>query len=169
MQSIASYGDIVLKQEEPDRIIKCPFCGRSFCDDRAGEICRTDRMCMVCGYTWRSRGNSIPRRCPSCRSTEWNVSRRQEVSCVKCGHKWIPRGGSRPYMCPKCKSTDWRGVLSKPRKIYSEEDLQHAVALYSEGKGCVEAAAETGVPLEIIVLRIRDISGDPIRMGPARR
>ena len=42
-------------------------------------------------------------------------------------------------------------------------------ALYSEGKGCVEAAAETGVPLEIIVLRIRDISKDPIRMGPARR
>ena len=88
---------------------------------------------------------------------------------MRCGHKWIPRGGSRPYMCPRCKSTDWRGVLSKPRKIYSEEDLQHAVALYSEGKGCVEAAAETGVPLEVIVLRIRDISGDPIRMGSARR
>ena len=157
-----------MKQEEPDRIIKCPFCGRSFCDDLAAAICMTDRMCMVCGYTWRSRGNSIPRRCPSCRSTEWNVSLREKISCQMCGHEWVPRGGIKPYMCPRCKSTSWNGVVEKP-KPFSDEDLQRAVVLYSQGTGCVDAAIEAGVPLEALVLKIISINDGPVRMGSARR
>jgi len=157
-----------LKQEEPDRIIKCPFCGRSFCDDPAAAVCMTDRMCMVCGYTWRSRGNSIPRRCPSCRSTEWNISLREKVSCQMCGHEWVPRGGTRPYMCPRCKSTSWNGVVEKP-KPFRDEDLQRAVVMYSQGMGCVDVAKETGVPLEAIILKIISINNGPVRMRTPKR
>lgn len=75
----------------------------------------------------------------------------------------MPRGGSKPYMCPKCKSPSWRGNEPKP-KPFGDEDVVRAVKMYSEGKGCVDIAIDTGLPLETIVLKIRSLNDGPVRM-----
>lgn len=80
--------------------------------------------------------------------------------------RWIPHRGSTPYMCPKCKSTHWKGDNPpKPHSPFSEEDLLRAVSMYAQGKGCIDAARETGVPLEAVILKIRSISDGPVRMA----
>ena len=154
-----------MKQIPSDHLIECPYCGMHFREGATFEPRYTDRMCMVCGHAWRSRGDALPRRCPSCRSTEWNVSMRKEVECRKCGHRWVPRGGCVPSKCPKCKSPSWSGAKVDPRQ--PEEDLLRAVSMYSEGAGCVEASLATGVPVEDVVKKVLSLSGGPVRMLPA--
>ena len=151
-----------MKNERPDTIT-CPFCGKTFHGDYALSVRMVDRVCMVCGHVWASRKGSVPRRCPSCRSTEWNVSSRNAVECKKCGHSWIPRRGYIPQICPKCKSDRWNG--DKPDlKLKWERKVENAVSLYSQGADCVEASVATGVPLEAIILKIRSLGDDPVRM-----
>lgn len=155
-----------MKQVPSDHLIECPYCGMLF---REGAVVKprcTDRMCMVCGHAWKSRGDAVPRRCPSCRSTEWNVSAREEVECARCGHRWIPRGGCVPTKCPRCKSGSWSGEKAGSRQL-KEDDLRRAVSMYSEGAGCVEASLATGVPVEDVVKKVLSLSDGPVRMLPA--
>ena len=68
-----------------------------------------------------------------------------------------------PQICPKCKSDCWNG--EKPdSKLKWERKVEHAVSLYFQGADCVEASLATGVPLEAIILRIRSLGDDPVRM-----
>ncbi len=152
-----------MKREPSDKMCKCPFCGRVFREESV-EAHLTDRMCMVCGHVWMSRGSALPRRCPACRSTEWNVRVKEQLECRRCGHRWFPRGTGTPMMCPRCKSIYWRGVKEEPESA-SEDDLRRAVARYSEGEGCVEISLSTGIPLEAIVLKIREIREGAVRMS----
>ena len=158
-----SVPGVILKQEPSEAVIVCPYCGMSFREGCRAPVLETDRLCMVCGHTWKSRGRYIPRRCPSCRSVEWNVHTRVEVSCVKCGHRWIPRGGCNPAMCPRCKTHRWK-ASGKESEIAKEERLLRAVAMYSEGMGCLDVARETGVSLEELILRILAVHDGPVRM-----
>ena len=153
-----------LKQEPQEAIVRCPFCGMSFRPEHIEPVYEKDRLCLVCGYTWTSRGKKSPHRCPSCRSTEWNVRTRKQVECGRCGHRWVPRSSGPPSICPKCKSPRWNESESEPEPI-PEEDIRRALSMYSEGVGCIDASLATGVPLEIIVHRISSINDGPVRMS----
>ena len=148
--------------------VTCPFCGKSFCKDSLESIYATDRLCLVCGHRWLSRSKNAPRRCPACRSKEWNVSTREEVLCGKCGHRWVPRGGCLPEKCPKCKSPNWNGSLSVP-KTFENQDILHALTLYSEGMGCVEISMTTGIPLEAVAKKVLLRTDGSVRMSSKRR
>lgn len=154
-------------REPAGRIITCPFCGLSFMEG-IETVRRKNRLCMVCGYTWESKGDRLPRRCPKCRSTEWNVSERRAVECVRCGHRWVPRGGHVPKKCPHCKSPDWKGkrIAAEER---GKEALRKALAMYAGGSGCIEACKETGVPLETLVLKILSLGEETLRFTSEER
>ena len=143
--------------DSPDRCIRCPFCGRSFHEHRIPTSKGTDRTCLRCGHVWRSRGEGRPARCPSCRSSKWNLPDRMNV-CLRCGHEWYPRGGARSVKCPSCMARNW-DVLGDGFEDAAEtpvrDPLDSAEAMYAEGSSCIEAACFYGVPLETLMTRIR--------------
>ena len=47
--------------------------------------------------------------------------------------------------------------------------MVQAMAMYSEGAGCMEAALATGVPLESLIGKILSKSGSRVRMEPVKK
>ncbi|AGI48248.1 hypothetical protein TALC_01263 [Thermoplasmatales archaeon BRNA1] len=60
----------------------------------------------MCGYGWKKRGNTVPRRCPRCNSILWNCTDLKTHVCKRCGHKWLGRTDD-PLRCPNCRSKLW--------------------------------------------------------------
>lgn len=50
-----------------------------------------------------------------------------------------------------------------------EEQLMAALSMYSEGKGCFEISMSTEVPLEFLILRIKELHDGPVRMTSSRK
>jgi len=74
-----------------------------------------------------------------------------------------PARGYIPQICPKCKLDRWNGEKPDP-KLKWERKVEHAASLYSQGADCVEASLATGVPLEAIILKIRSLGNNLVRM-----
>ncbi|MBP5734334.1 MAG: hypothetical protein J6W53_00725 [Candidatus Methanomethylophilaceae archaeon] len=152
-----------MKREPSEDVCRCPRCGMVF---RMGTEDRhlTDRLCLVCGHAWKSRGRTLPRRCPKCRSTRWNARVREELECLRCHHRWVPRGAGVPMNCPRCKSMYWREERQEPAAV-TDDLLQKAASMYSEGKGCLEIAMLLDIPLEDVVLEIRSVREGFVRIS----
>lgn len=84
---------------------KCPSC------NKFQTTCITDRSlhCNQCDHDWIQRRDKPPKKCPVCRSSDWNAPKHNRGSCVRCGHVWRIRSES-PKKCPKCQSEHWNGV-----------------------------------------------------------
>lgn len=61
--------------------------------------------CSRCQYEWAPRRDSLPLRCPRCRSVKWN-EQTLRLECRRCGHVWNSRDGD-PKRCPACGSYRW--------------------------------------------------------------
>lgn len=61
--------------------------------------------CSRCQYEWTPRRDSLPLRCPRCRSVKWN-EQTLRLECRRCGHVWNSRDGD-PKRCPACGSYRW--------------------------------------------------------------
>ena len=68
------------------------------------------RHCERCGYDWIQRDpDSVPQRCPSCRSKRWMGETGSMLTCHHCGHTWRNRVNS-PMKCPSCQSHKWGDI-----------------------------------------------------------
>lgn len=93
----------------------CPKCRSSFWD--SSMVARY--KCNRCDYEWRSE--SLPVRCPSCRTRTWN-SPQLDVSCRICGHQWKdPAKVFYRLRCPVCGDSDSESIVISPRKDSYEE------------------------------------------------
>ncbi len=152
-----------MKREPSEDVCRCPRCGMVFRRDSEAAYL-TDRLCLQCGHVWKSRGRTLPRRCPKCRSTRWNTRAREELACLRCGYHWIPRGVGVPVNCPRCKSVYWRERKEEPETV-TDDLLRKAVSMYSEGRGCLEIAMSLDIPLEEVVMEIRSVHDGFVRMA----
>ena len=152
-----------MKREPSDEVCKCPRCGMVFRRD-SETVHLTDRLCLQCGHVWKSRGRTLPRRCPVCRSARWNTPARENLECLRCGHRWTPRGVGVPVNCPRCKSVYWREDRVEPEEVTGDL-LRKAMSMYSEGKGCLEIAMLLDIPLEDVVMEIRSVHDGFVRMS----
>lgn len=152
-----------MKREPSDEVCKCPRCGMVFRKD-SETVHLTDRLCLQCGHVWKSRGRTLPKRCPVCRSARWNTPARENLECLRCGHRWTPRGVGVPVNCPRCKSVYWREDRAEPEEI-TDDLLRKAMTMYSEGKGCLEIAMLLDIPLEDVVMEIRSVHDGFVRMS----
>ena len=80
----------------------CPKCGRRQTEGLDDRFLR----CNCCDYEWIRRSPSRPKKCPLCRSEEWDSPRRVRQVCQLCGHIWVCRGRP-PVRCPRCRSSVW--------------------------------------------------------------
>lgn len=100
------------------RVRECRFCGREYrmgsledpcpsCGHRQNEPL-SDRSlhCNQCDYDWVRRGDGLPKRCPLCRSADWNLPKPDRLMCQQCGHIWKNQSGH-PSKCPRCQSRVW--------------------------------------------------------------
>lgn len=62
--------------------------------------------CSRCQYEWVPRRDTLPLRCPRCRSVKWN-EQTLRLECRRCGHVWNSRDGD-PRRCPACGSYRWK-------------------------------------------------------------
>lgn len=66
--------------------------------------------CRRCSYKWMSR--TVPKRCPQCRTTLWNVPPNPINRCIQCGHEWSSNTAD-PKKCPSCQSQKWNRATSR--------------------------------------------------------
>lgn len=103
----------------PERKLrKCKFCGTGFQMESLNDPCPScgrrqdealnDRSlhCNQCDYEWVRKSGALPKTCPMCRSTEWNLPKADRLMCQQCGHVWKSTSGH-PKRCPKCRSKVW--------------------------------------------------------------
>lgn len=149
------------------RMIRCPYCDRLFRKGREEPRGNVNRECLVCGHTWRSRGEGNPRRCPACRSLRWNRGER-ELRCAVCGYEWLSRTKGTPKRCPRCQSAKWRGpddgAERETREGVRPDGIGEALSMYSEGATCVEASLATGIPMETLIKALSGSGRAPVRM-----
>ena len=89
----------------------CPGCGRDQTE------CTSERHlpCNQCDHDWIPKGANIPKKCPLCRSAEWNKPKANRGMCNQCGHIWRFRSGGTPGRCPFCQSKIWNRPLKAVR------------------------------------------------------
>lgn len=63
-------------------------------------------VCSRCSYHWKPRKtDSIPRNCPSCRSTIW-MKPFELKTCARCNYEWGSTSED-PRRCPSCGTYHW--------------------------------------------------------------
>lgn len=66
-------------------------------------------VCSRCSYHWKPRKtDSIPRNCPSCRSTIW-MKPFELKRCVRCAYEWGSTSED-PRRCPNCGTYHWNEI-----------------------------------------------------------
>lgn len=55
--------------------------------------------CYRCGHYWNLRGEAMPKRCPRCRSSRWDVPEERQIRC-SCGMTWTLTDSKQ--CCPSC-------------------------------------------------------------------
>ena len=80
----------------------CPICGRR----QTEGVCDRSLHCNQCDHEWNRRGSSLPKKCPMCHSSEWNLPKAERLMCRQCGHVWRKQTDS-PARCPACLSKIW--------------------------------------------------------------
>lgn len=104
----------------------CKFCGIEFqmealddpcpcCGKRQSEAASDIALhCNQCDYEWNRRATGLPKKCPLCHSSEWNLPKVERLMCQQCGHLWRNKRGH-PSRCPKCQSRLWDKPLKAVR------------------------------------------------------
>lgn len=122
--------------EMDDLDVPCPACGR-----RQNEGL-TDRSlhCNQCDYDWMRKSDSLPKTCPMCRSTEWNLPKASRLMCQQCGHVWR-NTISHPKRCPSCRSKVW----DQPLRAVRCQRCGHVWRMrLSENEGCASVCPGCG-------------------------
>jgi len=66
-------------------------------------------VCSRCSYHWKPRKtDSVPRNCPSCRSTIW-MKPFELKTCARCNYEWGSTSED-PRRCPSCGTYHWNEV-----------------------------------------------------------
>lgn len=106
---------------------ECRFCGLRWKMDNAGDPCpgcgryQTECIserhlhCNQCDHDWIRKSFDMPKKCPLCRSLDWNKQKADRSMCNQCGHIWRLRSEGRPQRCPSCQSRIWDRPLKAVR------------------------------------------------------
>lgn len=90
--------------------VPCPSCGRL----QQEALTNASLHCNQCDYEWIRRGSDNPKRCPMCRSADWNLPKADRLMCQQCGHVWRKQTEC-PAKCPHCQSKNWDQPLRAVR------------------------------------------------------
>ncbi len=108
-------------------------------------------VCSVCGATWKPKRDTLPQRCPQCKSKIWKNSHRH--TCCNCGHVWFSSNPA-PNRCPGCQSRRWnsQNTASNPdRPVQITEKTRQAVIIrYELGSGCVRIARDLDLTFDTV-------------------
>lgn len=146
----------------------------------SGAVC--DRplawnLCIMCGYRWNRNPGIVPDKCPSCRSTRWNMADAHVHECLECRHEWVSRS-DRPIRCPSCRTKSWytrpaagerisrsaRQIMDTLARMGDRDsciahlmdrtgmDEQDASIIYLANKGVdgISIAKDTGIPYDTV-------------------
>lgn len=113
------------KWDVPEKRMRtCKFCNHLWEITNANEVCPecgkrqtegyTDRYlhCNQCDYDWVRKRDSIPKKCPLCRSSKWDGPKMNVLMCQRCRHIWTNQTAN-PKRCPHCQSAQWNLPIRK--------------------------------------------------------
>lgn len=121
-------------------VLACSKCHIRELHEGAWENKPDKFYCKRCHWVWAVREEGIPKMCPRCRTTHWDIEKKVFVrapmrvmfKCKRCDHPWFPKNNTKGIentfstICPKCHSYYWnlddselkaKGIKIKKREL----------------------------------------------------
>jgi curved DNA-binding protein CbpA len=130
---------------------------------RSGQSSDNRCLCSQCEYVWTSKKrDSVPARCPRCRSDQWNKYR--VLQCRHCKARFISGNyATAPYdlfpNCPHCRASNWHAEKeAQMEALRRREEARRRAEQAEARKRWLEAEVRREQELIQLAARIQRVS-----------